>query len=244
MKTPERKVALVTGAGRRLGRAIALALHREGYALVVHHHRSGEGARELVAKIRSAGGEAVAVRGDITSVREVKKVFSAALKNFGRIDLLVNNAAIFRGSTVTGTTEKTWDETLDTNIKGTFFCSQAAARVMNRRGGGVIINIASLGGIQAWTKHAAYSVSKAGVIMLTRILAKSLAPKVRVNAIAPGTIIMPGEETGLKHIPRRKIPLRSHGNSSDVTDLVVFLATKATHITGQVFTVDGGRSIQ
>lgn len=244
MKRTERKVALVTGAGRRLGKAIALALHRHGYAVVVHHHRSAGGAAKLVRLIRSEGGDAKAFAADLSRIRDVKKLFDRMSRAYGRLDLLVNNAAIFRQSTVLRTTEKTWDDTLNTNLKGMFFCSQSAARLMRKPEGGTIINIASLGGLQAWTKHLAYSVSKAGVIMLTRVMARALAPRIRVNAIAPGTIIMAGEETGLMHVPKHRIPLRSYGTSQDVTELVLYLATGASYVTGQVFSVDGGRSVQ
>lgn len=243
-KRPRRPVAVVTGAGVRLGRAIALALHREGYALVIHFNRSRSGAAAVVRALRADGGEAVAVRADIRKAAGARSVISAAAKSYGRIDLLVNNAAVFRAATVFSATEKIWDEALDTNLKGMFFCSQAAAKLMLRKGrGGAIINIASIGGLQAWSGYLPYSVSKAGVVMLTRCLARGLAPSIRVNAVAPGTIILENERRTATHIPLRRIPLRRHGAPEDITDLVVYLAKRAGYVTGQVFAVDGGRSI-
>ncbi|HLF13326.1 MAG TPA: SDR family oxidoreductase [Bacteroidota bacterium] len=241
--SPPRPVAVVTGAGIRLGKAITLALHREGYAVVVHFNRSRKGALDVVKSIRADGGAAVQVRSDIRTVAGARTIISGAVRAFGRIDLLVNNAAVFRESSVFSTTEKSWDDAFDTNLKGMFFCSQAAARSMKGKGGGSIINIASVGGLQAWSGYLPYSVSKAGVVMLTKCLAKGLAPAIRVNAIAPGTILIRGEETGLRHIPKRRIPLRKYGSPKDITELVVFLARHAGYVTGQVFTADGGRSI-
>jgi NAD(P)-dependent dehydrogenase (short-subunit alcohol dehydrogenase family) len=221
-----------------------MALHREGYALVVHFNRSRAGAGEVVRAIRADGGAAVAVGADIRTAAGARSVIAAATKAFGRIDLLVNNAAVFRPATALTATEKVWDEALDTNLKGMFFCSQAAAKAMLRKGrGGAIINIASVGGLQAWSGYLPYSVSKAGVVMLTRCLARGLAPSIRVNAIAPGTIMLENEPRGTVHIPTRRIPLKRYGAPEDITDLVVFLARRAGYVTGQVFAADGGRTI-
>jgi NAD(P)-dependent dehydrogenase (short-subunit alcohol dehydrogenase family) len=243
-KPAEPPVAVVTGAGVRLGRSVALALHREGYALVIHFNRSRSAALSVVRAIRADGGAAVAVRADIRTARGARSVIAAAAKTYGRIDLLINNSAVFRAATVLGATEKLWDEALDTNLKGMFFCSQAAAKLMLRKGrGGAIVNIASVGGLQAWSGYLPYSVSKAGVVMLTRCLARALAPSIRVNAVAPGTIILENERRSTTHIPLRRIPLRRYGAPEDITDLVVYLAKGAGYVTGQVFAVDGGRSI-
>lgn len=236
--------AVVTGAGVRLGRAIAIALHREGYAVAVHFNRSKRGAGDVVRLIRSEGGRAIAVRADIRRAAGARSVVAAARKEFGRIDLLVNNAAVFRAATVRTATERTWDEALDTNLKGMFFCSQAAARVMDRTGrGGAIINIASAGGLAAWPGYVPYSVSKAGVVMLTKCLARGLAPSIRVNAIAPGTILLENERRRATLMPIRRIPLRRYGSAADITELVVFLAKRAGYLTGQIIAVDGGRTI-
>jgi NAD(P)-dependent dehydrogenase (short-subunit alcohol dehydrogenase family) len=234
----------VTGAGKRLGRAIAIALAKEGYNIVVHYNASGAGALQTSRAIVGLGREALVTRADIAKAVEVRRMVSAASRRFGRIDLLVNSAAIFRRQNLARTTERSWNETLDINLKGTFLVSQAVAPVMERQGGGRIVNIASLGGLQAWKEHLPYSVSKAGVIMLTKILARELAPAIQVNAIAPGTIILRGEEDpAVSHVRKKTIPLKRYGRPSDITDLVVFLASKGSYITGQIIAVDGGRLI-
>ena len=240
----DRPVALVTGAGRRLGRQIALDLGANSFDLIVNFNKSARGAAETVELLRKGGASAHAIRADISKRGEVTLMVQKAMEIFGRIDLLVNNSAVFIHSPLQNTTDRTWDRTIDINLKGTFLCSQVVAPEMLKRKGGRIVNIASLGGIQAWAQHLPYSVSKAGVIMLTRCLAKALAPEILVNAIAPGTIFMGAEEDpGQEHVPISTIPLKEYGKPSDVTDLVVFLS-RASYITGQVFVVDGGRSIQ
>ena len=237
-------VALVTGAGRRLGRQIALALGQNGFNVVVNFNSSRKEAQSVVNSIRGYGRSAIAVKADVSKRNQVMAMMKKVISSFGRIDLLVNNAAIFIDGDLKTTSERSWDKTLDINLKGPFLCAQAAAQHMLKQKGGRIINIASLGGIQAWKHHLPYSVSKAGVIMLTRIMAKDLAPTIMVNAIAPGTVIIEGEEdVSIKHIPIKNIPLQRYGNPDDITNVVIFLATKASYITGQIITVDGGRGI-
>ena len=237
-------VAIVTGAGKRLGKQIALALGRSGYDVVVNYHSSRSGAAETAALIRKLGQRSAAIRADISKSSQVSAMVKKALSQFGRIDLLVNNSAVYRRANLRETTDKVWDEALGTNLKGTFLCCRAVAPQMLKQGGGRIINIASLGGLQPWKEHLPYSVSKAGVIMLTRILARELAPTIQVNALAPGTIIMKGEESiEVSLTPVGKIPLRKYGKPSDIADMVLFLALKSTYITGQVIAIDGGRSL-
>jgi NAD(P)-dependent dehydrogenase (short-subunit alcohol dehydrogenase family) len=244
MKRSISKVALVTGGARRLGRQIALALASEGYDIVISYNRSALKAKRTVKEIRDRGVKVMAIKADISQKKDIDRLFKVTLKAFGRIDLLVNNAATYISSPLPKTTEKIWDTTIDTNLKGTFFCAQAVAATMVKQKTGKIINIASLGGVQAWKEHIPYSVSKAGVIMLTRILAKSLAPNIQVNAIAPGTIIIEGEENpAIRHIPKKSILLQRYGQSSDITSLLIYLATTADYITGQTFIVDGGRNL-
>jgi NAD(P)-dependent dehydrogenase (short-subunit alcohol dehydrogenase family) len=244
MKRPISKVALVTGGARRLGRQIALALASEGFDIVISYNQSVVAAKRTVREIQGRGVKAKAIRADISRKKDIERLFKIALKSFDRIDLLVNNAATYISSPLPKTTEKIWNTTIDTNLKGTFFCAQAAAAAMVKQRTGKIINIASLGGVQAWKEHIPYSVSKAGVIMLTRILAKSLAPGIQVNAIAPGTILIDGEENpAIRHIPQKSILLQRYGQPSDITSLLVYLATTADYITGQTFIVDGGRNL-
>ena len=237
-------VAIVTGSGRRLGRQIAFALAENGFAVVVNYNESRTAAEQAVNAIIANGGNAFAARADVSNRAAVNRMTKRAFAKYGRIDLLVNNAAVFIDGTLEKITDDTWDTTLNINLKGILLCSQAVMPFMLKRKTGKIINIASLGGIQAWARHIPYSVSKAGVIMLTRCMAKSLAPHVAVNAIAPGTIIIEGEEDPtLKHLPPSSIPLKKFGSPSDITNLVLYLATTASYITGQILSVDGGRSI-
>lgn len=240
----KRKVALVTGAGRRLGRQIAYALAQVGYDIIINYNKSKKGAEEAIWNIRNLGREAIAIKADVSSKREVDRMVKTSIKHFRTIDLLVNNAGIFRHSPLLKTTEQIWERTFDINLKGYFLCAQAVSRVMQQVKRGSIINIASLGGIKGWENYLPYSVSKAGVIMLTKCMAKALAPEITVNAIAPGTILIPSEEDPQqKHVPASKIPLQKYGRPEDVTNTVVFLATTSDYITGQVFAVDGGRSM-
>jgi len=238
------KVAIVTGAGRRLGKSIAIELGKNAFDVVINYLSSEKGAQSGVKAIKEGGGRAIAIRADISKKADVSRLIRKTLAEFGRIDLLVNNSAVFIESPLSKTTEEIWDQTIDVNLKGTFLCSQAVAPYMLNQGSGKIINIASLGGIQAWKEHVPYSVSKAGVIMLTKLLGKALGPTIAVNAIAPGTIIFEDDEPpGIKHIPQNKIILNKYGRSSDITDMLIFLAKTAKYITGQVFVIDGGRSI-
>ncbi|MBI5214169.1 MAG: SDR family oxidoreductase [Ignavibacteriae bacterium] len=242
MKHPARKVAIVTGGGKRLGKHIAIALAEHGFDVAIGYNSSRTGANRTIQSIQKLGREAIALKADVRDKKQVKKLVDSTMKKFKRIDVLVNNAAIFVESTLENISEEMWDSTLDTNLKGTFLCSQAVAPFMLNQKEGRIINIASLGGLQAWSKHLPYSVSKAGVIMLTRCLAKSLAPNIYVNAIAPGTIEMDEVASTTSQVSVQAIPLRRYGNSTDITSMVVYLATTAEYITGQTFTIDGGRS--
>ena len=237
-----RPVALVTGGARRLGRHIALRLAREGFDIVVLRHTTS--AVKVKKEVESYGRKCVTIKADMTSINAIRRAIRTAVKRLRRIDVLVNNAGIFIDAAWDAFDEKLWDKTIATNLKGPAFLMQEVAKVMLRHGGGSIINIASLGGIQPWAKHIPYSISKAGLIMSTRCFARALAPSIRVNAIAPGTIIMEGEENGkLKHVPVDKIPLQRNGVPEDITDLIAFLATRGKYITGQVIAVDGGRTI-
>jgi pteridine reductase len=235
------KIALVTGAGKRLGHAVALRLAEEGADVVVHYRSSQAEANATVAEIEKLGRRSVAIRADLSSVSEIKRLFDEAVKHFGRLDILINSAANFLPGSIISTTEQVWDSSLDSNVKAPFFCAQAAAPLL-RRTKGTIINFADGGGILGWPGYTPHSISKAGVIMLTRVLAKALAPEVRVNAIAPGTITMPGDPPGWEADFIKLAPLRRTGAPSDITDAVLFLV-HSTFITGQTLVVDGGRSL-
>jgi NAD(P)-dependent dehydrogenase (short-subunit alcohol dehydrogenase family) len=234
----EGQVALVTGAGKRIGRAVALALAGAGARIVVHYRNSQAEAESVKQEIEKQGGEAFLVQADISRVEETKRVAQAALERFGRVDILVNNAGIYAPFAWEKITEADWDRFLGTNLKAQFFLAQALAPQMKERGRGCIVNLASIGGLRPWPSYIPYCVSKAGVIMLTRALARALGPEIRVNAVAPGAIQFPGEEPDQNYI--RKAPLKRTGSADDIAQTVLFLCTGAEFITGQVFVVDGG----
>lgn len=235
------KVALVTGAGKRLGRAVALRLAGEGAGVAVHYRKSEGEAQEVVAAITGAGGRAVAVPAELTSVDEIRRMVRDAAHELGRLDILINSAANFLPSSIISTTEEVWDAALDANLKAPFFCAQAAAPWLKRTKG-VIVNFADTGGILGWSGYMAHSIAKAGVIMLTRVLAKSLAPDVRVNAIAPGTISMPGDPPEWEADFIKVAPLKRTGTPEEIGETVLFLI-RSEFMTGQVLVVDGGRTL-
>lgn len=231
----------MTGAGKRLGRAVALRLAEHGADVVVHYRNSQREAQEAVREIEKLGRRATAIGADLGQVSEIKRLFDEAGKHFGRLDVLVNSAANFLPASMVSTTERIWDSALDTNVRAPFFCAQAAAPWL-RRTQGVIINFADTGGLLGWTGYIPHSISKAGVIMLTKVLAKALAPEVRVNAIAPGTITMEGDPPEWEADFIKLAPLRRTGKPSDIADSVLFLV-QSKFITGQVLVVDGGRAL-
>jgi NAD(P)-dependent dehydrogenase (short-subunit alcohol dehydrogenase family) len=236
----EGQVALVTGAGKRIGRSIALRLALDGAAVVVNYAKSKDDAEAVVREIASKGGRAMAVRGDVTRRAEVQNLMSTTQREFGRIDVLVNNAGVFFPVKFAELTEEQWDRVMDVNLKSQYLCAQEAAPLMRKQGRGHIINLSSLGGLLAWPSYTHYCVSKAGTIMLTRCLARVLAPEILVNSVAPGTIQFPGELPDKEYI--RKAPLGRTGTGDDIADAVAYLAT-ADFITGQTIVVDGGRTL-
>ncbi len=236
------RVALVTGAAKRIGRSVALRLASEGADVVVNYRNSKNEADEVVAQIAAMGRRAVSIQADVAKRTEVVALLAAVEKEFGRLDILVNNVGMFFSAKFEELTEEQWDRILDTNLKSQFLCSQMAAPMLRRSGRGRIINFASLGGLLVWPAYTHYCVSKAGVIMLTRCLARALAPEITVNAIAPGTISFPGDAPELAEDFIRRAPLHRTGTAKDIDDAVVFLAQSA-FVTGQVIVVDGGRTL-
>lgn len=237
----EGKVALVTGAGKRLGRAVALRLAEEGANVVVHYNSSAAEAQAVCREIEALGRQAGALRANLRDIGEIRRLFDEAGKQFGRLDVLVNCAANFLPASIVSTTEEIWDASLDTNLKAGFFCAQAAAPLL-RRTHGTIVNFADAGGLLGWPGYIPHSISKAGVMMLTKVLARALAPEVRVNAIAPGTISMPGDPPEWEADFLKLAPLRRTGTPSDIADAVSYLV-HANFLTGHTLVLDGGRSL-
>ena len=236
----EGQVALITGAAKRVGRSIALRLATDGAAVAVNYATSKAEADSLVGEIAGRGVRAMAIRADVSKRADVGQMIACADKEFGRLDILVNNAGMFFAAKFEDLTDQQWDRMMDVNLRSQFLCSQAAAPIMKRQGRGRIINISSLGGLLAWPGYTHYCVSKAGSIMLTRCLARALAPEILVNSVAPGTIQFPGEPPDQEYI--RRVPLHRTGTGEDIAGAVAYLTT-ADFLTGQVLAVDGGRTV-
>jgi NAD(P)-dependent dehydrogenase (short-subunit alcohol dehydrogenase family) len=237
MASLEGRVVLVTGAAKRIGRGIALRLAREGARVAIHYNGSEQEARATAAEC----GNAPIFKANLERVVEIERLFADVHAHFGRLDALVNNAARFTRIPALEITEADWDFVHSVNLKATFFCCQQAARRMIAGDGGRIVNLSSLGGLRPWSQHAHYCASKAGVIMLTRALAKAFAPKVTVNSVAPGVIPF-GEPDDRVQRLISKTPAQRGGTPDEIADAVVFFLTTSNFITGQVLAVDGGLS--
>ena len=233
----EGRVVLVTGAAKRIGRGIALRLAAEGARVAIHYHTSEEEARRTSAAL----GDAQIFRANLERVDEIIRLFAEVKERMDRLDGLVNNAARFTRFDPLAITEQDWDFIHSVNLKAVFFCCQQGARLMRQSGGGRIVNISSLGGIRPWADHAHYCASKAGVIMLTRALAKAFAPEITVNSVAPGVI--PFED--IDQAGKRLIavtPAQRGGTPEEIADAVVYFLKASDFVTGQVLAVDGGLS--
>jgi 3-oxoacyl-[acyl-carrier protein] reductase/pteridine reductase len=231
------KVVLVTGAAKRIGRGIALRLAAAGARVAIHYHRSETEARRTAEEC----GGAELFRANLENVAEIATMFSDVESRMGRLDALVNNAARFTRFDPLDITEKDWDFIHAVNLKAVFFCCQNGARLMRKTGGGRIVNISSLGGIRPWAEHAHYCASKAGVIMLTRALAKAFAPEVTVNSVAPGVIPFADiDERGKRMI--ELTPARRGGTPDEIATAVLYFLQASEFVTGQILAVDGGLS--
>ena len=237
------RIALVTGGAHRVGRSIALTLAREGAHVAITYHASADEGQQTVAEIKACGAGGLAVRCDQSDPAQVAAVFDAIQAQWGRLDILVNSAAIMQQKLFLDITPQDWDATLGVNLTGPFLFSQYAGRMMlaQSASGGVIINIADEAGLTPWPRYVHHSVSKAGVIMLTRAAALALAPEVRVNAIAPGPVLKPEGWTDERwETLRPSTPLDRLGSPQDVIEAVLYLI-RAEFVTGHVLVVDGGR---
>jgi len=240
----EGKVALITGGAHRIGAAMARALHAQGMKLVIHYHTSEKAARALQEELHQTRPESVMlVRGDLTNgERLAKNLVFETIESFDRLDVVINNASRFYPTPVSESTEAQWDDILGTNLKAPYFLSQAAAASLKKTNG-CIVNIADVYGDRPLIGYPVYSIAKAGVIMLTKSLARELGPEIRVNAIAPGVILWP--ESNLDEMSKQRIisrtPLKRSGDPEDIARTALFLIRDAGFITGQVMVVDGGR---
>jgi NAD(P)-dependent dehydrogenase (short-subunit alcohol dehydrogenase family) len=237
VKKPRR--AVVTGGAVRVGRAIALALAREGLDVAIAYHGSARAARQTREEIEALGVRAVLLRADLAVPAAARRLVAEAAAALGGLDVLVNSAAVFARTPFAAVTPATYDRFLNLNLRGAFFCAQAAAALMARRGGH-IVNIADVGARKAWPGYIPYTLSKAGVVAFTRSLAVALRPRrIAVNCVAPGAVLRPA---GFP-LARWKAVARGHeGSPEDVAAAVVFFATCPPYITGQVLAVDGGET--
>jgi NAD(P)-dependent dehydrogenase (short-subunit alcohol dehydrogenase family) len=238
MQSLKGKTALVTGAAKRIGRSLALALAEEGADVAITYRSSEAEAQDTVAAIREHGGRAMAVYCDLGDPACVRSAVEATIGELGRIDLLVNNAGMFETLPLESITVEQWDAMLNTNTRGPFLMAQAALAELKQRQGR-IVNIGSMGGLHPWATHGHYCVSKAAVHMLTQTMAKAWAPEISVNCVAPGMIVNGEVDPGYEHFVE-KTPMRRNGTPEDVAAAVLFFATGPKFITGQVLSVDGG----
>jgi|SRR5579863_1014943 pteridine reductase len=237
------RVALVTGAGHRVGRAIALGLARNGARVAVHYNEAADGAREVVQSIRAQGGDAFAIGADLSDAAAAGRLVDSVAAHWGVLDILVNSAGIMLRTPVADVTPAAWDEIFAINLRAPFFVAQAAARVMGTRGG-AIVNISDLAGLETWRDYIPHGISKAGIVQMTRALAHALAPHIRVNAIAPGAVLLPQawDEAAAAHLVATT-PLRRLGSPEDVVGAVLYLL-QADYVTGETIVVDGGRRVR
>jgi len=238
------KVALVTGGARRLGRAMALEFARRGADVAITYLRSEADANKLVAEVREPGRRAIAVRCDVTDESSIEAAMLEVSREFGGLDVLVNNAALYEGVPFDQITTEQWDRMFATNARSPYVVSRAAIDMLRARKGR-IINMGSLGGALPWTTHAHYCSSKAAVHMLTEVMAKALAPDVAVNCVAPGMIELEPDSSAEKHLQfmdrmASKTPMKRNGSAEDVVAAVMFFATAPQFVTGQILYVDGG----
>lgn len=239
------KTVMITGGARRVGATLARTLHAAGASIVLHYRRSSGDASALARQLNGTRRRSVAlVQADLLDVSKLPALVDAALEPFGQLDVLINNASSFYPTPVGNITEQHWNDLLGTNLKAPLFLSQAAAPAL-RATQGLILNLADIHGIRPLRQYTTYCVAKAGLIMLTKSLARELGPRVRVNAIAPGPVMWPevGTDKALQKKIIERTALKRYGSPEDVARAALFFCTEAPFITGQILAVDGGRSV-
>jgi NAD(P)-dependent dehydrogenase (short-subunit alcohol dehydrogenase family) len=233
------RIACVTGGGKGLGLTLVRALAREGADVALSFRESGAGALSVAEEVRAFGRRAIALRADARRPGEIAAFVEEAARELGGLDLLVNNVGVFRRSEVGALSDELLDEAFDVNVKAAVLASQAAAPHMRRRGGGGIVNVASLGALRPWKAHLPYCASKAALLMATRCLALALAPEIRVNAVSPGILDPPGAG----EVVRGRIPAGRFGRHEEAVEAILFLLSGASYTTGEVLGLDGGRAL-
>jgi pteridine reductase len=239
------KWALITGAGKRIGACIAETLHRAGANIVVHYRGSEDAATALADALNdSRPKSAITVGADLLDIAALPGMIERIVEQTGRLDILINNASSFYATPIGSITEDQWDDLVGTNLKGPLFLSQAAIPYL-RQAGGTIVNIVDVHATRPLRNHPIYGPAKAGLAMLTRSLARDLAPEVRVNGVSPGAILWPDGDMSdnIKDQVLRQIPMKRAGQPGDIADCILYLVRDAGYVTGQVIAVDGGRSI-
>ena len=239
------RVALVTGAGRRLGRALAVALGERAMRVAVHYNASAQGAGETARLVAEAGGEARVFGADLGTPDAPDRLVREVVDAFGALDVLVNSAAVMLRTPVGEVTAAQWDAMFALNLRAPFFLAQAAAPHMRSgRAGGAIVNVADLAAFETWPGYVPHGISKAGVVQMTRALARALAPAVRVNAVAPGAVLLPDDwDEGVAARLAATTPLGRLGSPADVVGAVLYLL-EADYVTGECIVVDGGRHVR
>ncbi len=236
--------ALVTGAGKRIGQAIAIGLAQAGCDVAIHYHGSARGAEETARAVRGAGRRAELLQADLSDATASRGLADQAARALKRLDIVINSSGVMVRQPVETVTPESWDATLDLNLRAMFFVSQGAIPHL-RRAKGKIVNMADIAGLEPWPAYVPHCVSKAGVVMLTKALARALAPDIAVNAVAPGAVLLPEgwDEKAREHI-RETTPLERLGDPADVVAAVRFLLAGTDYVTGTVLVVDGGRLIR
>jgi pteridine reductase len=239
------KWALITGAGKRIGARIASTLHKAGAGIAIHYRGSEGPAEELAAQLNSIRPDsALTIKADLLDTANLDTVLSRIIDQTSRLDILINNASSFYPTPLGKITEQDWDDLVGTNLKAPLFLSQAAEPYL-RDSGGVIINIVDIHAARPLRNHAVYGLAKAGLAMLTRTLARDLAPTIRVNGVSPGAILWPEDDMpdSVKENIIGQIPMKRAGKPDDIANCVLYLVRDADYVTGQIIAIDGGRSI-